>query len=340
MVRSRILASFGLALSLAFYCLPTLAQQADPLPSWNDGPARRAILDMVRTTTKSGSPDFVAPEDRIATFDQDGTLWVEQPIYGQVEFALARVLELAPQHPEWTDKEPFKTVLSGDHEAMARLTLRDLGEIVFATHAGMDVEAFDALAVTWAAKATDRRWRKPYTDLVYQPLQEVLRLLRDHGYRTYIVTGGGQDFVRSYAERVYGVGPAQVIGSTLETRYTHDASGKGELVREPKLQLDNNNSGKPENIYLFTGERPRLAFGNSTGDRQMLEWTTAGSGKRLSLLVLHDDATREYAYGPARGLPDTKVGTFTQELLDEATRQGWIVVSMKDDWKQVFAFER
>ena len=235
MVRSRYLARLGLALALLLYCLPTLAQQADTLPSWNEGPARQAILDLVSTTTTPGSADFVEPEDRIATFDQDGTLWVEHPIYGQVAFALDRVVELAPRHPEWKDKEPFKTVLSGNHEAIAKLTLRDLEEIVFATHAGMDVEAFHAIAADWAAKATDPRWKKPYTELVYKPMQEVLDLLRDHGYRTYIVTGGGQDFVRSYAERVYGVGPAQVIGSTLETRYTHDAGGKGELVRQPKL---------------------------------------------------------------------------------------------------------
>ena len=294
------------------------AQESDPLPSWNDGPAKQAILELVRATTEPGSPDFVAPEERLATFDQDGTLWVEHPIYSQVVFALDRVVELAPQHPEWKEKEPFKTVLSGDKAAMAKLSLRDLEEIVFATHAGMSVEAFYAIAAEWAAKATDHRWDRPYTELVYQPMLEVLDLLRANGYRTYIVTGGGQDFVRSYAERVYGVGPARVIGSTLATKYGYDAKGQGVLLREPKLDLNNNNSGKAEDIYLFTGQRPQAAFGNSTGDRQMLEWATGGTGKRLGMLVLHDDAEREYAYGPAAGLPDTKVGTFTQALLDEA----------------------
>ena len=201
------------------------------------------------------------------------------------------------------------------------------------------IEPFNAIATEWAAKAKDDRWSRPYTELVYQPMQEVLSLLRANGYRTYIVTGGGQDFVRSYAERVYGIGPAQVIGSTLDTKYGYDAKGQGVLLREPKVELNNNFSGKAEDIYLFTGQRPLAAFGNSTGDRQMLEWTTAGAGKRLGMLVLHDDAVREYAYGPAAGLPDTKVGTFTQALLGETKQRGWLVISMKDDWKRIFAFE-
>ena len=252
-------------------------------------------------TTEPGSPDFVPPEARLATFDQDGTLWVEHPVYSQVVFALDRVVALAPEHPEWKEQEPFKTVLSGDRVAIAKLSLRDLEAIVFATHAGMSVEAFTEVAAAWAAKAKDHRWQRPYTELVYQPMEEVLSLLRANGYRTYIVTGGGQDFVRSYAQRVYGVGPAEVIGSALDIKYGYDAAGQGVLMREPKLELNNNNSGKPEDIYLFTGQRPQAAFGNSTGDRQMLEWTTGGSGKRLGMLVLHDDAEREYAYGPATG---------------------------------------
>ena len=312
------------------------AQEAALLPSWNDGPAKEAILDFIQATTKAGGPDFVPPEARLATFDQDGTLWVEHPVYSQVMFALDRVAALAREHPEWTETEPFKTVLSGDRAAIAKLSLRDLEAIVFATHAGMDVETFTTTAADWAGKARDERWHRPYTELVYQPMLELMRYLRANGFRTYIVTGGGQDFVRSYAERVYGVTPSEIIGSTLAVRYGYDAKGQGVLMREPKLELDNNNSGKPEDIYLFTGQRPQAAFGNSTGDRQMLEWTTGGTGRRLAMLVLHDDAEREYAYGPAQVLPDTNIGTFTKALYDEAMKRGWTVVSMKRDWNRVF----
>ena len=327
----------GLGLAIGLFGAGVQAQTADPLPSWNDGSAKQQILEFVHATITEGSPDFVAPEARLATFDQDGTLWVEHPIYSQVVFALDRVVALAPEHPDWKHKEPFKTVLSGDPKAIAKLSLRDLEAIVFATHTGMGVEAFTKIAADWAAKAEDHRWHRHYTQLVYQPMLEVLAFLRANGYRTYIVTGGGQDFVRSYAQGVYGVGPAEVIGSTIEVKYGYDAKGQGVLMREPKLQLNNNNSGKPEDIYLFTGQRPQAAFGNSTGDRQMLEWATFGGGKRLGMLVLHDDAEREYAYGPAKGLPDTKVGTFTQDLYDEAAKRGWVVISMKNDWRKILA---
>ena len=329
------------AMAVLALCATAWSVQAadDPLPSWNDGAAKQAILELVRGTTEAGSPDFVEPDDRLATFDQDGTLWVEHPIYTQVVFALDRVAELAPEHPDWKTTEPFKTVLSGDKAAMAKLTLADLEKIVFATHAGMTVEAFAAIAEEWTAKAKNPRWDHLYTQMVYQPMQEVLELLRANDFRTYIVTGGGQAFVRAYADPVYGVRPAEVIGSTLETGYEY-ADGQGELVREPKLDLNNNNSGKAEDIYLFTGQRPQAAFGNSTGDRQMLEWTTAGDGARLGMLVLHDDAAREFAYGPADGLPDSKVGTFTQALFDEAKERGWAVISMKNDWKRLFVWDQ
>ena len=333
-----VLAAIAVALGLAG--AGVRAQEADPLPSWNDGAAKQAIVAFVRATTEPGSPDFVPPAARLATFDQDGTLWVEHPIYSQVMFALDRVAALAPQHPDWQHKEPFKTVLAGDPKAIARLSLRDLEAIVFATHTGMDVEAFTRIAADWTATAKDHRWHRRYTELVYQPMLEVLALLRANGYRTYIVTGGGQDFVRSYAEAVYGVAPAEVIGSTIKVEYGYHAKGQGVLMRAPKLQLNDNDSGKPEDIYLFTGQRPQAAFGNSTGDRQMLEWTTGGTGKRLAALILHDDAEREYAYGPADGLPDTRVGTFSPALMDEAHARGWIVVSMKHDWRQILAPER
>jgi phosphoserine phosphatase len=323
--------------------LPALRLQAaappGPLPSWNDGPAKQAIVSFVQATTDRSSASYVPPEARVATFDQDGTLWVEHPIYAQMVFALDRVVALAPQHPEWKTTEPFRTVLSGDKAAMAKLTTKDLEAIVMATHTGMTVDAFQRTVKDWMASAKDPRWKRPYPTLIYQPMLEVMRYLRANGYRTYIVTGGGQDFVRTYSNDVYGVMLDQVIGSALETQYTYDQAGNGVLMRTPQLLLNNDLSGKPEDIYLFLGQRPQAAFGNSTGDRQMLEYTQDRGGARLLMLVLHDDADREYAYGPAQGLPDTKVGAFPQALYDEAKSRGWTVISMKRDWKRVFAWE-
>jgi phosphoglycolate phosphatase-like HAD superfamily hydrolase len=279
----------------------------------------------------------VSPEARIATFDQDGTLWVEHPMYTQVLYCLDRVPAVVAQKPELKDKEPFKTVLSGDRKAIAKLSIKDLETILVATLTRMPLEEFDAEAKKWIAAATDPRWKRPYTDLTYQPMQEVLHYLRDNGYKTYIATGGGQDFVRVYADQTYGIPPEQVVGTAGGTTYGYDNDGKPFLTKDPKLLLNDNNAGKPEGIHLMIGRRPYAAFGNSTGDRQMLEYTKAGNGQRLAVLVLHDDAEREYAYGPAEGLPDTKVGAFTQELYDEAKRNGWIVISMKSDWKRIFA---
>jgi phosphoglycolate phosphatase-like HAD superfamily hydrolase len=313
--------------------------QTDPLPSWNDGAAKKAIVEFVQTTTTQGSPQFVPPAERIATFDQDGTLWVEHPMYSQVVYCLDRVPALVKAKPELANIEPFKTVLSGDREAMAKLTTPDLEKILAATLTGMTVDAFGAEAEKWAAAAKDGRWKRPYTELTYQPMQEVLSYLRANGFKTYIVTGGGQDFVRVYSERVYGIPPEQVVGTAGGTTYSYDQDGKPILTKDPKLLLNDNNAGKPEGIHLVIGRRPYAAFGNSTGDRQMLEYTAAGDGARLEMLVLHDDLTREYAYGPAEGLPDTKVGTFTQELFDEAKKDGWIVISMKNDWRRIFGFE-
>jgi phosphoserine phosphatase len=315
------------------------AQNRDPLPSWNDSAAKQAILEFVRATTNRGSPQFVAPADRIATFDQDGTTWVEHPIYSQVLFAFDRLVAIAPQHPDWRTTQPFQAVLTGDKEAIEKFTLKDIEAIALATHTGMTVEAFQKIVQDWMATAVHPRFHRPYPRMVYQPMLEVMRYLRANGYKTYIVTGGGQDFVRAYAEHVYGVPPEEIIGSALETQYTYNDEGQGILMREPKLLLNNNFSGKPEDIYLFTGKRPRAAFGNSTGDRQMLEYTQAGGGPSLMQLVLHDDGQREYAYGPAEGLPDTKVGNFPQSLYDEAKAKGWTVISMKNDWKRIFAVE-
>ena len=279
------------------------------------------------------------PEERIATFDQDGTLWVEHPIYSQVVYCLDRVPAVVEQKPELKKIEPFKTVLSGNREAIAKLSLHELEAILAATLTGMSVDTFEAEANKWLATAKHPRWNRLYTELVYQPMLDVQQYLRDNGYRTYIVTGGGQDFVRVYAQRVYGIPPEQVVGSAGGTKFGYDKNGKPFLTKEPKLLLNDDKAGKPEGIHLMIGRRPHAAFGNSDGDREMLEYTGAGDGARLMMLVLHDDAQREYAYGPARGLPDTKVGTFSPALDAEAKKNGWTVISMKSDWKRIFPFD-
>lgn len=317
----------------------TVVRAQDQLSSWNDGPAKQAILEFVKITTTEGSPEFVPREARIAAFDQDGTLWVEHPMYTQITYCLERVPALLKAKPELAKVEPFKTVLSGNREAMSKLSQDDLMKILTVTLTGMPVEEFTGEAKRWLAEAKDPRWKRPYTELTYQPMQEVLRYFRANGYKPYIVTGGGQDFVRAYAEQTYDIPPEQVVGTAGETKYGYDKSGKPFLTKEPKLLLNNNNAGKPEGIYMMIGRRPYAAFGNSTGDRQMLEYTKAGDNARLAMLVLHDDAEREYAYGPAQGLPGTKVGTFTQALYDEATKNGWTIISMKKDWKVIFPFE-
>src|SRR6266481_5980488 len=285
----------------------TTAYAQDPLPSWNDGAVKQAIVDFVKATTETGGANFVAP---------------------------------VKEKPELKKVEPFKTVLSGDREAIAKLPMAQLEKILAATLTGMSTDEFQAEVKQWLAEAKDPRWKKPYTELTYQPMQEVLKYLRANGFETYIVTGGGQDFVRQYAEATYGIPPEQVVGSAGETKYGYDKDGKPFLTKEPKMLLNDNNAGKTEGIHMMIGRRPYAAFGNTSGDQQMLEYTKAGSGARLAMLVLHDDAKREYAYGPAQGLPETKVGTFTQKLYDEAKKNGWTVISMKDDWKKIFAFEK
>jgi hypothetical protein len=256
-----------------------------------------------------------------------------------VLYCLDRVPAVVKQKPKLAKVEPFKTVLSGNREAMAKLSMDDLFKILAATLTGMSVDEFKAEAKKWLDTARDPRWKRPYTELTYVPMIELLHYLRANNYKTYIVTGGGQDFVRVYSEEVYGIPSEQVVGTAGGTRYGYDKSGRPFLTKEPKLLLNDNNAGKPEGIHLMIGRQPYAAFGNSTGDRQMLEYTKAGDGARLAMLVLHDDAKREYAYGPAQGLPNTKVGTFTQALDDEAAKQSWVVISMKNDWKHVFAFD-
>jgi hypothetical protein len=333
------LVSFAIAALLPLATLAEAPSTVDALPSWNDGAAKQAIVNFVKASTDKSSSDFVPPEERIATFDQDGTLWVEHPIYSQVIYCLDRVPTVVKEKPELANVEPFKTVMSGDREAIAKLSTDDLFKILAVTLSGMTVDQFQAEAKDWLKTAKDPRWKRPYTELTYQPMQEVMSYLRANGFKTYIVTGGGQDFVRVYSKDVYGVPVEQVVGSAGGTKYSYDKEGDPILTKEPKLLLNDNDAGKPEGIHLMIGRRPFAAFGNSTGDQQMLEYTGAGKGARLKMLVLHDDAKREYAYGPAQGLPDTKVGTFTQDLYDEAKRDGWTVISMKNDWKRIFGFD-
>jgi len=312
--------------------------RTDPLTSWNDGPVKQAIVTFVEKVTTEGSPDFVPPAERIATFDNDGTLWPSHPMYTQLAFALDRIKELAPQHPEWKTQQPFKAVLDNDLKALAAAGEKGLVELVMASHAGMSTTEFEAIVKDWFKTARHPRFKRLYTELAYQPMLELLAYLRANGFKTYIVSGGGIEFMRPMTEAVYGVPPEQVIGSSIETQYEMK-DGKPVLMRLPKIHFIDDKAGKPVGINQFIGRRPVAAFGNSDGDRQMLEWTGAGDGARLMMLVFHDDAKREYAYGPANGLPDTKFGTFSQSMMDEANKNGWVVISMKDDWKRIFAFE-
>ena len=330
----RGLAAFAAALVLLLASMTANAQN-DPLAAWNDGPAKKAILSFVKSATDASGPNFVAPKDRIATFDQDGTLWVEHPIYTQAMFALDRIQVLAPAHPKWKQEPPFSVILS-DKPDIAKLTEADWEEIVAATHSGMSTEAFLSMVRNWLSTATHPQFRRPYTALVYEPMLQLIKYLQSNGFKTYIVTGGGQEFTRAFSEEVYGIPPEQVIGSSILAKY-EDKNGKPELMREPKPFFVDDGPGKAVGINLFIGKRPIAAFGNSSGDREMLEWTQAGSGQRLEMLVMHDDVAREYAYGPAQGLPDTKVGTFPASLYDEAQRNRWTVVSMKNDWNRIFS---
>jgi phosphoglycolate phosphatase-like HAD superfamily hydrolase len=312
------------------------SRAAGPLASWNDTAAKKAIVQFVEKVTKEGSPDFVPPAQRIATFDNDGTLWTEHPMYTQLAFALDRIKAMAPQHPEWKTQQPFKAVLAHDLKTLAAAGEKGMVELVMASHAGMTTCEFEAIVADWFKKARHPRFKRPYTKLAYQPMLELLAYLRANGFKTFIVSGGGVEFMRPMTEAVYGIPPEQVIGSTIKTKY-EIKDGKPVLMRLPEIDFIDDKAGKPVGINKFIGRRPIAAFGNSAGDRETLEWTGAGAGARLMMLVFHDDAKREYAYGPANGLPDTKFGTFPQPLMDEAKQKGWVVISMKDDWARIFA---
>ena len=309
--------------------ISSTAIAADPLPSWNDGASKSAILDFVDAVTNERSKDYVEPADRIATFDNDGTLWVEYPIYTQVLFAFDRVKELAPQHPEWKTKQPFKALLAGDMKTVGASGMKGMMEIILATHSGMTADEFDKEVSEWFATAKQPKFKRLYTEMVYQPQLELLAYLRANGFKTFIVSGGGIQFMRPMTEGVYGIPRDQVVGSSVASEYKVK-DGKSVIVRMPKIDFVDDKTGKPIGIYEHIGRRPILAFGNSDGDVEMLEYATGGSGRRLGLIVHHTDATREYAYDRK-----SHVGTLNAGL-DRANAMGWIIVDMKNDWKQVF----
>jgi hypothetical protein len=335
MARRALLSTLAVlpALSIPMLTIPVRAQaQTDPLPSWNDGANKQAISDFVARVTRQGGPDFVPPAERIATFDNDGTLWVEHPMYVQLAFVLDRVKAMAPLHPEWTAKQPFKAVLEGDMKTLVESGEQGMVEMGMATHAGMTTEEFQKIVTDWLATARDPRFKRPYTELAYQPMIELLAFLRASGFKTFIVSGGGVEFMRPWTERVYGVPPEQVVGSSIKTRFQM-RDGQPELFRLPEVNFVDDGAGKPVGINEFIGRRPIAAFGNSDGDLQMLQWTTMSGGARLGLLVHHTDAEREYAYD--RNTPFGRL----DKALDVAALNKWIVVDMRNDWKRIFSFE-
>jgi len=312
--------------------------QEKPLASWNEGAAKQSIIDFVHRVTTEGSPDFVPVPERIATFDNDGTLWCEEPLPVQLFFVLDRVKALAPQHPEWQTTEPFASVLKGDMKGVAAGGERGLLDIIMATHTGMTTVEFEQIVNDWISTARNPKTGRLFTEMTFQPMLDLLTYLRANGFRTYIVSGGGVEFMRPWAQRVYGIPPEQVVGSSVKTKFEM-RDGKPVLVRLPELNFNDNNGGKVVGINEYIGRRPIAAFGNSTGDKEMLQYTQAGSGARFELLVLHDDAARDFAYGPARGLPNVPLVHFTPELDEYAKQNGWTVVSTKNDWNRIYAFE-
>ena len=305
------------------------AWAGDPLPTWHDSASKQAIITFVDKVTREGSPDYVAPAARIAVFDNDGTLWSEHPLYVQMAFALDRVKALAPRHPEWKEQQPFKAVLEGDMKTLAAGGEKSLLEVVLATHAGVTVDEFEKIVLDWLSTARHPKYQRPYTELIYHPMRELLDYLRANGFKTYIVSGGGIEFMRPWVEKVYGIPPEQVIGSVIKTQFEL-RDGKPVLVRVPQIDFVNDRGGKPVGINRQIGRRPIAAFGNSDGDMQMLQWTTAGAGPRFGLLVHHTDGEREAAYD--RNSPVGKL----DKALDAAKASGWSVVDMKSDWKLVF----
>lgn len=328
---SNIHACLGRALSVLILLLwPLGAAFADPLPSWNDTAPKQAIIEFVGRVTEEGSADFVPPAERIAVFDNDGTLWPEQPVYFQLQYAIDRISAQAYKHPEWKRTEPYKAIVEGDREALAAMGEKDVVALVSETHAGMTTDAFAANVDGWLKKAKHPRFERLYTDLAYQPMHELLRFLRDNGFKTFIVSGGGVEFMRRFAERMYSIPPEQVVGSSGVVKFRKGADGTITLMKEPEVEFVDDGPGKPVGINRFIGRKPIFAFGNSDGDLQMLEYTMAGKGPRFAGLVHHTDADREWAYDR-----ESRIGKL-DKALDEAVAKGWTVVDMKADWKVVF----
>ena len=313
--------------------ISSLATAADPLPSWAEGVAKQSVFDFVQRVTAPGSKDFVPEPERVAVFDNDGTLWVEQPMYPQLAFAIARIKALAPQHPEWKTTQPFKAILENDLKAFAASGEKGLIRVIMASHAGMTIDEFEQIVKDWLATAKHPRYKRPYTECVYQPMLELLVYLRAEGFKTWIVSGGGIEFMRPWTEHVYGIPPEQVVGSSIKTKY-EVRHGEPVLMRLPEVNFIDDKAGKPVGINQHIGRRPIAAFGNSDGDFQMLQWTTTGSGPRFGLIVHHDDAKREYAYDRKSSIGKLDRG------LNEAVKRGWVVVSMQRDWKFIFPFEK
>ena len=331
-MKRTLLTVITLGFLLVFGSLAT-AQTVDSLPSWNDGKTKQSIIEFVAKVTEKGSPDFVPPAERIAVFDNDGTLWAEQPMYFQLLFALDRVKVLAPQHPEWTDKEPFASLLKGDVKGALAGGEHAILEIIMATHAGNTTEQFEKIVKDWISTAKHPTTKRPYTEMVYQPMLEVLAYLRAKGFKTFIVSGGGIEFMRPWSEKVYDVPPEQVIGSSIKVKFEiHE--GTPVLVRLPEIDFIDDKEGKPVAIHQQIGRRPIAAFGNSDGDLQMLQWTTAGQGPRFALYVHHTDIEREWAYDRKSNIGRLDKG------LDEAQAKGWTVVDMKQDWKVIYPHEK
>lgn len=329
-----ILKNFSSLLAIVLICATSVLAQTDPLPSWNDGPNKRAIVSFVTSVTRAGGPDFVPPSQRIATFDNDGTLWSEQPIYFQFAFALDRVKALAPNHPEWKTTQPFKAVLDGDMKTLIASGEKGLVELILTTHTGMTTDEFTRTVSDWLITAQHPTRKSFYTDLVFQPMLELLAYLRQNGFKTFIVSGGTVEFMRAFAEKVYGVPPEQVVGTSFVTKYQMGSSGVPVLMREPKIEFIDDGPGKPVAIQKFIGRRPILAFGNSDGDQQMLQWTAAGTGVKLMGLVHHTDAEREWAYDR-----ESHIGKLARAL-DEAQMRKWVVVDMKQDWKVIYPISK